>query len=112
MLLGCLIWSQRCQMGPVEGEEGSNGKHPREREVNGLSPSLSLMQTHVSMHHIHYNESTQTGASFNKKHIWGSSGGSVVKNPPAKAGDMDLTRFLVWKDPTCHRATKPRNHNY
>ena len=48
MLLGCLIWSQRCQMGPVEGEEGSNGKHPREREVNGLSPvSFSYADTRI-----------------------------------------------------------------
>ena len=25
-----------------------------------------------------------------QKHIWGFSGGSVVKNPPANAGDMGL----------------------
>lgn len=48
MLLVCLIWSQRCQMGPVEEEEGSNGKHPREREVNGLTPvSFSLLCRHT-----------------------------------------------------------------
>ena len=28
----------------------------------------------------------------------------MVKNPPARAGDMDS---LVWEDPTSHRASKP-----
>ena len=38
------------------------------------------------------------------------SGGAVVKNPPANAGDTG--RALVREDPTCHRATKPASHNY
>ena len=37
--------------------------------------------------------------------VRGFPGGSVVKNPPAKAGDM------VWEDPTCCGATKPVHHN-
>ena len=36
--------------------------------------------------------------------------GSVVKSPPASAGDMDL--ISGWEDPRCHRATKPIRHNY
>ena len=40
----------------------------------------------------------------------GFSGGSVVKNPPANAGDT--VRALVQEDPTCSRATKPVRHNY
>ena len=35
---------------------------------------------------------------------------SVVKNPPANAGDTGLSQN--WEDPTCHRATKPMCHNY
>ena len=38
------------------------------------------------------------------------SGGAVVKNPPANAGDTDSS--LLWEDPTCRRATKPMRHNY
>ena len=37
-------------------------------------------------------------------------GGTVVKNPPANAGDMGST--LVQEDPTCHGATKSVRHNY
>ena len=37
-------------------------------------------------------------------------GGTVVKNPPANAGDM--AQALVQEDPTCHEATKPVRHNY
>ena len=37
-------------------------------------------------------------------------GGTVVKNPPANAGDT--VRALVQEDPTCCRATKPVCHNY
>ena len=36
--------------------------------------------------------------------------GSVVKNPPANAGDM--VQFLGWEDSTCCRATKLMLHNY
>ena len=39
----------------------------------------------------------------------GFPGGSVVKNPPTSARNM---RFLVWEDPTCHRAAKPMCHKY
>ena len=35
-----------------------------------------------------------------KNSAWGFSGGAVVKNPPANAGD------------TCRGATKPVRHNY
>ena len=35
----------------------------------------------------------------------GFLGGSVVKNPPASAGDM--VPSPSWEDPTCRRATKP-----
>ena len=42
--------------------------------------------------------------------IKGFPGGSVVKNMPASAGDMDS--ILIWEDPTCLRTTKPMHHNY
>ena len=35
-------------------------------------------------------------------------GGTVVKNPPANAGDTALVR----EDPTCRRAAKSMHHNY
>ena len=38
----------------------------------------------------------------------GFSGGSVVKNPPASAGDVGLNSDP--EDPTCRRATKPVSH--
>ena len=41
----------------------------------------------------------------------GFPGGSVVKNPPANAGNIRL-RSLILKDPTCHRATKHVRHDY
>ena len=34
----------------------------------------------------------------------------MVKNPPAKAGDMGSSPVL--EDPTCHGATKPMCYNY
>ena len=37
-------------------------------------------------------------------------GGSVVKNPPAKAETS--VRSLIWKDLTCSGTTKPMSHNY
>ena len=37
-------------------------------------------------------------------------GGQVVKNPPAKAGDMGSIPDQEY--PTCCRATKPMHHNY
>ena len=57
--------------------------------------------------------------------IWRDSpGGTVVKNPPARASlvaqwfrvylPMQGTRVraLVWEDPTCRGATSPVSHNY
>ena len=38
-------------------------------------------------------------------------GGTVVKNPPANAGDMGSIPS-PGIDPTCQRATKPMHHNY
>ena len=40
----------------------------------------------------------------------GFPGGSVVKNPPADAGDTGL--ISGWEDPTGCRATHPVHHNY
>ena len=40
----------------------------------------------------------------------GFHGGSVVKNPPANAGDTGL--IPVWEDSTCHGGTVPGHHNY
>ena len=36
--------------------------------------------------------------------------GPVDKNPPANAGAW--VQFLVQEDSSCHRATKPKHHNY
>ena len=46
--------------------------------------------------------------SFKKS--WGFPGGPVVKNPPAKAGDMGS--IPDQEDPTSLRATRPMCHNY
>ena len=40
----------------------------------------------------------------------GFPGGSVVKNPPANAGDT--VRSLTWEDPPCSGTTKPVCHDY
>ena len=40
----------------------------------------------------------------------GFPGGTVVKNPPANAGDMGSSPGLG--DPTCRGVTKPVRHNY
>ena len=45
-----------------------------------------------------------------KSPVQGFPGGSVVKNPPANAGDM--VRSLIWEDPTCLGATKPVCRDY
>ena len=45
-----------------------------------------------------------------KKTKEGFPGGSAVKNPPAKAGDMGSSPG--WEDSTCHMATKPWCHSY
>ena len=49
---------------------------------------------------------TPTGTAGIRKIIRGFPGGSVVKNPPAKAGDLGL----IQEDPTRHRAAKPTRH--
>ena len=41
---------------------------------------------------------------------WVFPGGTVVRNPPASAGDMGMIPGP--EDPTCRRATKPVHHNY
>ena len=45
-----------------------------------------------------------------KKKTWGLPGGSVVKNLPANAEDMDSTPDLG-RYPMRHGATKPVHHN-
>ena len=45
-----------------------------------------------------------------KRKGWGFPGGSVVKNPPANAGDTDLIPGPEIFH--CRGATKPMCHNY
>ena len=45
-----------------------------------------------------------------KSNVLGFPGDSVVKNPPANAGDTGLIPGLG--NPTCHGATKPMLYNY
>ena len=45
-----------------------------------------------------------------KKLQEGFPGGSVVKNPPARSGDMGS--FLIQGDPSRRRAVKPGDHSY
>ena len=47
---------------------------------------------------------------FSKMQRWGFPRGSVVKNPPANAGDM--VRSLVWEDPTMPQSNQAMDHNY
>ena len=44
-----------------------------------------------------------------RKEVRGFPGGSVVKNPPANAGDV--VPSLNQGDPTCRGGTKPAGHN-
>ena len=39
-----------------------------------------------------------------KNSFWGFPGGSVVKNPPANAGET--VQYLIWEDPTRHGAIR------
>ena len=48
----------------------------------------------------------------NQNKILNFPGGSVIKNPPASAGDTGLSPGLGRSDFTCHRAAKPMCHNY
>ena len=41
----------------------------------------------------------------------GCPGGSVVKTPPASAGDTQI-QSLIWEDSRCHGATQLTDHNY
>ena len=53
----------------------------------------------------------RTDPVFKNKTKQGASlGGSVVKNPPASAGDASSTP--IQGDPTCLGATKPVSHDY
>ena len=45
-----------------------------------------------------------------KKSMRGFPGGSVVKNPAARAGDIGSVPDLA--DPTCCKATTPVHHSY
>ena len=45
-----------------------------------------------------------------KERVQGFPDGSVVKNPPAKAGDTNLIPDPGRKDPTCQGVTKPVCH--
>ena len=53
---------------------------------------------------------TQVIKTWFKDEAKGFSGGTVVKNPPANAGDMDSSPGLGRS--TCCEATKPVCHNY
>ena len=44
------------------------------------------------------------------EYVWDLPGGPVVKNPPAKAGDMVWS--LVLEDSPCFRATKSKHQHY
>ena len=57
--------------------------------------------------------SQTTKSSWGDRQLTGDLGfpdGTVVKNPPANAGDT--VQALVREDPTCRGATKPIRHNY
>ena len=58
----------------------------------------------MGSHRVRHDWVTNTSA------FRGFPGGSVVKNLPASAGDMDLS--LVQEDPTCLGATKSVCHSY
>ena len=45
-----------------------------------------------------------------KSEAWGFPGGTVDKNPSAKAGDTGL--IPVWEDSACRGATKPVHPDY
>ena len=64
------------------------------REVNSLFPlsfSLLCRHTYLCTSLSIIMKALKQGLHLIKKHIWGSSDGSVVKNLPANAGDTDLT---------------------
>ena len=66
-----------------------------------LSVKLAVLYGHSSWcHHNNYSSSIEG-------HLLGFPGNSVVKNPLANAGSMDS--ILVWEDPTCHGAIKPKH---
>ena len=46
-----------------------------------------------------------------KTNVESFPGSSVVKNLPAKAGDMG-SKSLLREDPMCYRAAEPLHHNH
>ena len=55
--------------------------------------------------------SSGSSTQMHSKEVFqGFPGGTMVKNPPANAGDMGSSPGLEY--PTCRRATKPMCHNY
>ena len=62
---------------------------------------LAILYGHNSWcHQSNYN-------SCIEDHLLGFPDDSVVKNPLSNAGSMDS--ILIWEDPTCHRAIKPKH---
>ena len=65
-----------------------------------------MLQSTLNKEHIFHTDSKNYPLTSTTS--WGFPGGSVVKNPPANAGDTGL----IQEDPTCHKATKTICHNY
>ena len=49
---------------------------------------------------VHKESDRTKQLALSQEHVGGFPGGSVVKNPPASAGDMNL--IPDQEDPTCH----------
>ena len=69
-----------------------------------LQPKMSLGIMKVNIHMM----TSQYSAGTSETPLLGFPGGPVVKNPPANAGDRDLTPVL--ERSTVHKVTEPIYH--
>ena len=79
----------------------------KEAIIIKINSKLSCIRDIYVFIYINQNQTDKLRKYFQKYF----PGGTVVKNPPANAGDTG-SRALVREDPTCCGATKPVRHNY
>ena len=83
----------------ILGHKSSLSKFKKIEIVSSIFSDHNTMRLDIT-----YREKT-----IKNTNTWGFTGGAVVKNPPANAGDTGLSPGL--EEPTCHGAAKPVHHS-